>query len=223
MLLALLALGLAARGWVEDHPQHNPFAPLDIAHPPGWATGIKLAALREDVEECRAVLERGGIAFDVLPSAGDGQCARTDRTVLRGNTIAPASPQMTCPVAAALHVWLTHSARPAAEDILGSPLVRIEHMGTFNCRRIGGGESGNWSEHASGNAIDIAAFVLEDGRRISLTRGWDGPEEEQVFLRTVRDGACASFSTVLSPAYNAAHADHFHFDQAPRMIGGVCR
>ena len=223
MLLVLLGLGLAARGWLEDHPQHNPFAPLEIAHPPGWATGMKLAGLREDAEECRAVLERGGIAFEALAPAGEGECARPDRTVLGGDGIAPASPQMTCPVAAALQVWLTHSARPAAQEILGSPLARMEHMGTFSCRRIGGGEGGNWSEHASGNAIDIAAFVLEDGRRISLIGGWNGSEEEQVFLRVVRDGACAAFATVLSPEYNAAHADHFHFDQADRMIGGVCR
>ncbi|MFC3099340.1 extensin family protein [Altererythrobacter lauratis] len=223
MLLALLGLGLAARGWLEDYPQHNPFAPLEIAHPPGWATGMKLDALRQDVDACRAVLERGGIAFDTLPPAGEGQCARPDRTVLDGGGIAPANPQMTCPVAAALHMWLAHSARPAALEILGSPLARIEHIGTFSCRRIGGGEGGNWSEHATGNAIDIAAFVLEDGRRITLIGGWNGNDAEQAFLRTVRDGACAAFATVLSPDYNAAHADHFHFDQAPRRIGGVCR
>jgi hypothetical protein len=31
------------------------------------------------------------------------------------------------------------------------------------------------------------------------------------------------FGTVLSPEYNAAHADHFHLDQAARTFGGVCR
>jgi hypothetical protein len=31
------------------------------------------------------------------------------------------------------------------------------------------------------------------------------------------------FGTVLSPDYNAAHADHFHFDQAARGFGGLCR
>ena len=51
---------------------------------------------------------------------------------------------------------------------LGSEVVRIEHLGTVNCRRIGGGDKGNWSEHATGNAIDISAFVLADGRRITV-------------------------------------------------------
>ena len=70
--------------------------------------------------------------------------------------------------------------------------------------------------------IDIAGFVLEDGRRISVLRDWNDDEEERRFLRVVRDGACGVFATVLSPDYNAAHADHFHFDQAARW-SGVCR
>ena len=37
---------------------------------------------------------------------------------------------------------------------------------------------------------------------------------------TVRDGACDLFATVLSPDYNAAHADHLHFDQAMRGAMG---
>ena len=38
-----------------------------------------------------------------------------------------------------------------------------------------------------------------------------------------RDAACEVFGTVLSPDYNAAHADHFHLDQEVRGWGGVCR
>ena len=222
-LLILGGLALALRGWLHDHPQHNPWAPLELAHPPGWASAMKLAALRDDPAACRAVLSRGEVAFTALPPQGEGQCRRADRTALTGSAIAPAAPQMTCPVAAGLELWLRHSVRPAAEELLGSRLVRVEHIGTYNCRRIGGGDDGAWSEHASGNAIDIAAFVLADGRRISVLEDWDGSAEEQAFLRQVRDGACQSFATVLSPDYNAAHADHFHFDQPARMVGGVCR
>jgi hypothetical protein len=85
-----------------------------------------------------------------------------------------------------------------------------------------GASEGRWSEHATGNAIDIAGFVLEDGRRISVLGDWDGEDAEARFLRAVRDGACKSFATVLSPDYNAAHADHFHLDQDGRW-SGVCR
>ena len=222
-LLLLATVVMAVRGWLHDHPQHDPWAPLELAHPPGWATSGKLAALQEDLPGCRAVLARGEVAFATLPAQGEGQCRRADRTVLASDSITPDSPQVTCPVATGLEIWLRHSVRPAAVAILRSPLARIEHLGTYNCRRIGGGEEGVWSEHATGNAIDIAAFVLEDGRRISLLADWDGTAEEQAFLRQVRDGACQTFATVLSPEYNAAHADHFHLDQADRMVGGVCR
>lgn len=228
-LLLLLASVMTGRGWLIDNPQHDPWAPLELAHPPGWATQTKLAALREDVDACRAVLERGDVAFDVLPPSGEGQCRREDRTALGGDRMVPAAPQMTCPVATGLEMWLRHGAEPAAREVLGSPLVRIEHLGTYSCRRIYGTETGNWSEHSTGNAIDIAAFVLEDGRRISLLADWpkDGDSEgegaEAQFLRAVRDSACAMFGTVLSPDYNAAHADHFHLDQEARGFGGVCR
>ena len=222
-LLILAALALAARGWLHDNPEHNPWAPLEVEHPAGWATGTKIAALRNDLPACRAVLERGAIAFTALSAAGEGACRRTDRTVLSAASITPASPQMTCPAATGLTAWLRHSVEPAAREVLGSPLARIEHLGTWNCRRIGGGEQGQWSEHATGNAIDIAAFVLEDGRRISVLAGWNAAPQEQAFLRRVRSDACQWFATVLSPDYNSAHADHLHLDQADRRIGGICR
>ena len=240
VLLMLAALLVAARAWLADHPQHDPWAPLDLTDPPGWATKTKLAALRSDPAECRAVLARSGVAFEPLAPTGEGACARPDRIVLADAPLVPGSPATTCPVAAGVELWLQQSVEPAARAILGSPLARIEHLGTYSCRRVGGGESGRWSEHATGNAIDIAAFVLADGRRISVLADWGGADEEgglddeggtdggkgeaeEAFLRTVRGGACDIFGTVLSPDYNAAHVDHFHLDQAARGFGGVCR
>lgn len=222
-LLVLAALLLAARAWLHDNPQHSPWAPLDLRDPPGWATQRKLADLRADPDGCRAVLERSGIAFAVLEPAGEGQCARPDRTVLTSSKLSPTGTPTTCPVAAGTQLWLDQAVQPAAADYLGSPVARIDHLGSFSCRRMYGADTGNWSEHATGNAIDIAGFVLEDGRRISLLDDWDGETEKAEFLHAIRDGACAIFGTVLSPDYNAAHADHFHFDQANRTFGTVCR
>jgi len=223
IFLAILAATLfAGWRWLEAHPEHNPAAPLDLAHPVGMATAGKLAALREDVGTCRAVLDRSNVAFAALDPVGEGACARPDRTQLEDYPLAPDTPPVTCPVAAALAAWRARSVEPAAAEILGSPLARIEHLGAFSCRRTYGSDEGPWSEHATANAIDIAAFVLEDGRRISLLGDWQGEGAEAQFLRRVREGACTWFSTVLSPDYNAAHADHFHLDQSPRW-SGVCR
>lgn len=222
-LLAIAALFLAGRAWLRDHPQHDPWAPLDLRDPPGWATQRKLAALRGEPGECRAVLGRSEIAFTVLEPAGTGDCRREDRTVLSDFPLAPASPPTTCAVAAGLELWLDRTVQPAASELLGSRVARIEQLGAYSCRRIGGGEGGRWSEHATGNAIDIAAFVLEDGRRISVVGDWRGERPEAGFLHRVRDGACDIFGTVLSPDYNEAHRDHLHFDQAVRGFGSFCR
>jgi hypothetical protein len=186
------------------------------------ATASKLATLRNDVGACRAVLARSNVAFAALDPAGEGACARPDRTQLEDYPLSPDTPPVTCATAAALAAWRQKSVEPAARQILGSPLARIEHLGAFSCRRTYGSDEGPWSEHATANAIDIAAFVLEDGRRISLLADWQGEGEEARFLRRVREGACTWFATVLSPDYNAAHADHFHLDQSPRW-SGVCR
>lgn len=222
-LLAMLAtLLFAGYTWIAAHPEHNPSAPLDLRHPLGMASASKLAALRGDMEECRAVLERSAVAYKALDPVGEGACAREDRVRLEGYPLAPDTPPVTCPVAAALEAWRAKSVEPAALEIFGSGLARIEHLGAYSCRRTYGSEDGSWSQHATANAIDIAAFVLEDGRRISLVGGWEGAEEEARFLRRVRDGACNWFATVLSPDYNAAHADHFHLDQDARWMG-VCR
>ena len=220
--LALLVTVIAGWKWLQSHPEHNPWAPLDLRDPPGWATRSKLIALRSDVPECRAVLERSNIAFTALPPTGEGACALTDRTRLGDYPLVPDTPAVTCPVAAALELWRRESVAPAARELLGSGIARIEHLGAFSCRRMYGGADGPWSEHATANAIDIAGFVLEDGRRISVLKDWDDGGPEAAFLRAVRSGACDSFATVLSPDYNAAHADHFHLDQDDRWAG-VCR
>ncbi|UAB77040.1 extensin family protein [Erythrobacter sp. SCSIO 43205] len=221
VLSVLAALGIAGWNWLQDHPEHNPMAPLDLRDPIGLATTTKLVALRDDVDQCRAVLERSDVAFTALPEVGEGACARPDRTQLTQLPLSPGNPATTCPVAAALELWRTRTVEPAAREIFGSDVARFEHLGVYNCRRIRG-SSDRWSQHATGNAIDISAVVLEDGRRISLIADWDGDADEARFLREIRDGACDVFAVVLSPDYNAAHADHFHFDQTGNFMG-VCR
>ena len=222
-LLFAAALVLAGRAWLRDHPQHDPWAPLDLRDPPGWATQRKIAALRGDPAECRAVLARSDVAFTSLEPAGEGECRREDRTVLSDFPFAPDRPPSTCAVAAALELWLVREVRPAANELLGSDVERVEHFGAYSCRRLYGRSEGRWSEHATGNAVDIAAFVLADGQRIAVLGDWHGEGEKAQFLRRVRDGACRVFGTVLSPDYNEAHRDHLHLDQADRGFGGYCR
>jgi hypothetical protein len=228
-LTIIAALGVGAWRWLDDYPQHNPWALLSIDDPIGWATRMKLARLRDDPAECRAFLNRSGIGFTALPPVGEGECRRADRTLAAaerasGLDLRPHDAAATCAVNAGLALWLRHGVQPAAEGVLGSRVVRIEHLGTANCRRIGGGERGSWSEHATGNAIDIAVFVLADGGRVSVLEDWPRASDEAAFLHVVRDRACETFGTVLSPDYNTAHRDHLHLDQAGSRRGwSLCR
>jgi hypothetical protein len=222
-LLIAGAVALAGLAWLRAHPQDNPWAPLDLRDPPGWATRMKLAGLRTDPAECRAVLARSGVAFTALDPAGRGACRRDDRILLPRLPLAPEQPQVTCALGAGLDLWFRREVQPAATALLGSRVERIEHYGAYSCRRLYGRDAGAWSEHATGNAIDVAAFVLADGRRITVRGDWRGDGPRARFLHRVREGACRIFGTVLSPDYNAAHRDHLHLDQAARGWGGFCR
>lgn len=223
-LLLIAAIVVAGRGWLAEHPQHDPWAPLNLNDPPGWSTKAKLLALRNDPQTCRTVLTRSNVAFTALEPAGQDACKREDRTVIGDLPLSPASPPTTCTLGAGLHLWMRDAVQPAAIEILGGEITRVEHYGAYNCRRLYGRPQGKWSEHAKGNAIDISAFILADGSRISVLGDWDakGDRKQARFLNRVRDKSCDLFSTVLSPDYNEAHRDHFHFDQSPRH-NGICR
>ncbi len=221
-VLVLAAILLSASAFIREHPQHNPWAPLDLRDPPGLATKSKLFAMRSDTDLCRAVLSQSAIAFDALPPSGDGACARTDRIQLRDYPFAGAAPSTTCPVGAALQLWMDQGVQPAALAAFGQQVQSVSQIGTYSCRRLYGRDTGRWSEHATGNAIDIAAFTLMDGTQINILSDWKNAGNKSAFLIAVRDAACPLFGTVLSPDYNEAHRDHFHFDQA-KGNWGVCR
>ena len=231
ILAILAALAVAGFVFVRDRPQDVPWPPLDLGQPIGAFTRQKLVALGEDFPQCRALLDRAGVDYAVKPARGDGQCVQEDGLILEpgGATtvrLRPASVAPSCPVVSALAIWEWQVVQPAARQYLGSPIADIGHYGSYSCRRMYGASEGKWSEHATGNAIDIASFTTEDGKTVSVLDDWNGgTEDQQAFLRVVRDGACDLFATVLSPDYNSAHANHFHFDQANRggMGWGACR
>ena len=98
---------------------------------------------------------------------------------------------LACPIVSALDRWLTDSVQPAAMQA-GSAhaVVEIKQISAYSCRGMNGNPNAHISEHAFGNALDIAAFTLADGRRITVKDGWHGMPEEQGFLRDVQGAAC---------------------------------
>jgi extensin-like protein len=98
-------------------------------------------------------------------------------------------------------------------------VVEVQQISAYSCRGMNGNPRANVSEHAFGNALDIASFTLADGRRVTVRDGWRGAPEEQGFLRDVQASACERFTTVLAPGSNVFHYDHMHVDLMRRSGG----
>lgn len=175
-------------------------------------------------QQCLARLGQSGASYSPLPSRYDApgctQINAVSLTALQGDAsrfaIGNIGP-VTCATAATFAGWARYGVDRAARVHLGAGLARIETFGSYSCRNVAG--SNRRSAHARAEAIDIAAFVLSDGRRVSVNDDWNGgTAAERAFLRVVRDSACKRFGTVLSPEYDAAHADHLHLEVGGRSF-----
>jgi len=133
-------------------------------------------------------------------------------------TVTPAA-TLACPIVSALDQWVSAAVQPAAMRWFGQPVVEIKQISAYSCRGMNGNPNAHISEHAFGNALDIAAFVLTDGRKITVKNGWNGSPEEQGFLHDVQNAACQQFTTVLAPGSNVYHYDHIHVDLMRRASG----
>jgi hypothetical protein len=131
---------------------------------------------------------------------------------------------LACPVVSALDAWFATDVQPAAMRWFGQPVASIRQFSAYSCRTVNNQPGKGLSEHAFGNALDIAHFTLADGRKIEVEHGWRGAPEEQGFLRDVHLAACKHFSTVLAPGADVFHYNHIHVDMARRRNGyTVCR
>jgi hypothetical protein len=188
--------------------------------PPAVATSAEMRACVND-------LNRLSARYTILPAVDHGSGCSSINSVLLIDASVPITnvTAIQCPMARALTQWTRESVQSAARSAFGGRVTKIETMGAYSCRNVIGGRGSGRSEHATANAVDVSAFILSDGRRISIKSGWYGESDEREFLRLVRAAACKRFNTVLSPEYNAAHHDHLHFDLGRTMKDGsaYCR
>jgi hypothetical protein len=193
----------------------NPWAPVRIAEPLHWLTKLKLSRLASDDAMCLAVLAESGMRYEPVPDRRPAPGCGFDNAVrITRTTVAVGEPfTLSCRSAVALALWERHVVHPTALAYFGEELARIEHFGSYACRNIYGRKDAPLSRHATADALDVAGFVLNDGRRIRVARDWSSAEKPGLFLRDVRNGACRVFDSVLGPEYNAAHRDHFHLDR----------
>jgi hypothetical protein len=120
---------------------------------------------------------------------------------------------LACPIIGAVDRWIAESVQPAAATWFGEQVVEIHQISAYSCRTMNGQPGTHISEHAFGNALDVAAFKLRSGREIVIKNAWkNGPYEERGFLHDIISDACERFTTVLGPGANVFHYDHFHLD-----------
>ncbi|MBC2669341.1 extensin family protein [Novosphingobium piscinae] len=208
LLTLLAACGAVPEGRQQAAPRRSPL--VYAAHP--------------EARACLANLGRSSVGFTPLPDQYYGAGCST-RNAVRLSTLTSDTAQLSvsnlgpvaCPLATTFAAWARYGVDRAARQILGSPLARIETMGSYNCRTVAGTD--RLSAHARAEAIDVSAFVLENGRRITVLGDWTGGDNQaRAFLQTVHASACKRFGTTLGPAYNGAHRDHLHLELSGRAF-----
>nr|WP_285441059.1 extensin family protein [Enterobacter cloacae] len=222
MLIVFILVAVATVGyrWLPSH--YNPFTPLSLDDPPGPITQYKLRRLTP--EACASLLSKANQkALIRTQPVADSAGACPLHNVVRVRDFGPVSLNSSflasCPLALSSALFVSQQARPLTRTWTGSELVRIEHLGSYACRNIYHRPDARRSEHATAEALDISAFRLANGERVTILHGWRSTKT-QPWLQALLTASCGYYGNGLGPEYNAAHANHFHLG----MRGfGLCR
>jgi hypothetical protein len=168
-------------------------------------------------QSCLSEMRSASLEFQVLGKVSEGRCTLEGAVALQsvvtpgGKVELPARPRLSCAFALKFGRWIAETAAPIIAAHAGASLKTISTGAGLECRKRNGESSGKLSEHARGNAIDVASFELTDRRRITVGDA-DMAIPLAVALKGLRTSACGYFTTVLGPGSNEAHKDHLHFD-----------
>lgn len=202
-------------------PNWRPWGDVELDQEPTLLARFQINRLANNRGACFAALNRSKLDYTQLADRplerGCGVEARTQ--IVRSHYAYSSGFEAPCALVAALY-WYEQRLGALAREQLGKTITRIEHFGTYACRNIYNRAESRRSAHATASAIDISGFRLDDGSSVSVLRDWGKDTAKGRFLTAARDEACRFFGMVLSPAYNEAHANHFHLE-----LGrfGLCR
>jgi hypothetical protein len=118
-----------------------------------------------------------------------------------------------CSLATSLNTWVDQVAQPAFDGKLAELRVAAHYI----CRSRNNVKGAKISEHGKGRAIDISAFVLTNGKVLTVEGNYNK------LLRQIYKAGCSYFRTTLGPGSDGYHEDHFHFDTSARKGGAYCR
>ncbi len=185
------------------------------------------------IEDCEAKLRAAGVEFTPAqlpvrpgnakrPTCGVEQAVvyRSGPAHLRYNS----PPLLSCGMALGL-ARFEQTLSEEAPRYFGQRVARVEHGGTYNCRKMVRFKLA--SEHSYANAIDIKSITLENGRKLSVLQTFgkldaepQSPEARFWRALTRRLYDEGAFSVVLTPYFDKLHRDHIHLDQARYRVDG---
>ena len=174
---------------------------------------------------CTAALKDLGATFEQPARIDDGNGCGIDRpiTLTRLSPTVALEPAGTfrCETALQLARMTRDMIAPAAKLGLSDKgaLKTVNQASGYICRNRNSAENGKISEHARGNAVDIAALTFERGTVPMVIAKQDDGTFAAAFQRSLNAMACLYFTTVLSPGSDAAHQDHLHLDVIKRNSG----
>jgi hypothetical protein len=169
-------------------------------------------------EQCLAALDQRGVRYEIAAiKVTSSPCSVSNPVRVTAAGIAWSQPGLVnCNFALRLDDFAETVIQPLAHAYFGQGAVRLDHYGTFSCRSAkSASRRPQWSQHATGNAIDVAGIQLADGTLIKVERDWHDPGPRGQFLRRLARSACDHFSQVLTPDSNLEHYNHIHLDDGP--------
>lgn len=168
--------------------------------------GVRAAEIKPGQEAACSVVE---------PIVVEALMMRTATEPLRVTLQPPAT--LSCAMATSVAQWLETSVQPLAKGYFTRDITALRVGGGHECRRRNRSATGPLSEHSTGQALDIFAFVIGDGKSDGtiVVEKPDGAIQER-FLGAIRHSSCGAFMTSLGPGSDAAHANHLHIDIQPR-------
>lgn len=204
-----------------DVEKAEPEEPPPPADPRSAVRADPSGKLPEEEVACRRRLTELGVEFEERKEETDPSgCSIPYPIVIKnlgsGIGLEPRA-EMNCAMAEAAARFAKGPMSSAAKDVFDTTLKSVTHASAYVCRPRNG--TRKLSEHAFGNALDIGSFTLSDGTVVAVEPA--PPEKNARYLADVRKAACGPFKTVLGPGSDADHAEHFHFDLAPRRNGGT--
>ena len=187
-LFSVLGLGF----WSGNHPKF-----LTSAY-----NQLRPYLVQSGGQRCFEQLALKNIQFKSLGNVGPKNCIIKDAVRIENfpNTRLSGPVILNCTTSLSLANWL--------EEIEAR---EVEHLGSYNCRKIHG--TNIMSEHSFGSAVDIASI-----NGISLRTEWNKNDVNGDYLRQAGKVACKHFANALTPDYNAAHHDHFHLDNGYQRV-----